>query len=151
MLSWILIVLAHWNKSLRAPRGHYIWIPSKPMFALFSYCCVASRKTTNTNLLSLVWPDPCFLTLYRSYKLKLKVSRKAWDTKVVIRNHYRRIEGQTLKKFWIKRTPAKQKKIIKQTNKQTNKTNKTCTYFYKLYLENINEYSFRSQNKWPGN
>ena len=83
MLSLILIVLAHWNKSLRAQRGHFIWIPSKPMFALFSYCCVASRKTTNTNLLSLVWPDPCFLTLYRWYKLKLNISRKAWNIKEV--------------------------------------------------------------------
>jgi hypothetical protein len=66
----------------------------------------------------LVWPDPCFLTLYRSYELKLNVSRKVWDTKVVIRSHYLRIEGQTLKKFWIKKTPAKQKKNKKKTNEQ---------------------------------
>jgi len=26
-----------------------------------------------------------------------------------------------------------------------------CKYFYKLYLENINECPFRSQNKWPRN
>ena len=84
----------------------------------------------------MVWPDPCFLTLYRSYELKLNVSRKVWDTKVVIRRHYWRIEGQTLKKVLNKEDTRHAKK---KPNKQTNKT---CKYFNKLYLENINEYSF---------
>jgi hypothetical protein len=28
---------------------------------------------------------------------------------------------------------------------------KTCKYFYKLYLENINKCPFRSRDKWPRN
>ena len=69
-------------------------------------------------------------------------------------------DRQSLKKFGLKKTPAKKKKKKTQKTKQTNKqkkpnknkqTNKTCKYLYKLYLENINEYSFRSQNKWSRN
>jgi hypothetical protein len=59
-----------------------------------------------------------FLTLYRIYKLKLNVSRKDWDTKVVIRSHYQRIEGQTLQMVWIKKTPL-QAKIKNKNKKQT--------------------------------
>ena len=69
-------------------------------------------------------------------------------------------DRQSLKKFGLKKTPAKEKKKNpKKPNKQTSKkkpnknkqTNKTCKYLYKLYSENINEYSFRSQNKWSRN
>jgi hypothetical protein len=125
MLSWIFIVfIAHWNNSLRAPRGHFIWIPSKPIFALFPYC--SAEKQQIPILWSLVWPDrnsnPRSVAL--KCKLKLKVSRKAWDTKVVIRSHYRRIEGQTLPMVWIKKTPPD--KNIKTNKKQTNKQTNNC-------------------------
>ena len=69
------------------------------------------------------------LTLYRIYKLKLNVSRKDWDTKVVIRSHYRRIEGQTLQMVWIKKTPLQAKikyKNKKQTKIQINKQTNNC-------------------------
>ena len=52
MLSWIFIVLAHWNKSAErhvAPLGHIILIPNQPAFALTPLCCVLSGEATNTN------------------------------------------------------------------------------------------------------
>ena len=34
-----------------APLGHIILIPSHPVFALSSYCCVLSEEATNTNVI----------------------------------------------------------------------------------------------------
>jgi hypothetical protein len=46
-LSWIFIVLVHWNNSLQvenvAPLGHIILIPSQPVFAL-SLCHLLCRS-----------------------------------------------------------------------------------------------------------
>ena len=50
MLSWIFIVLVHWNNSV-APLGHIILIPSQPIFALFPWCCVLSGEGTHTNFI----------------------------------------------------------------------------------------------------
>jgi hypothetical protein len=50
-LSWIFIVLTHWNNSLRVRHvsllGHIILISSQPVFAI----CMLSRETTNTNFI----------------------------------------------------------------------------------------------------
>ena len=47
-LSWIFIVLVHWNNSLRgrhvSPLGNIILIPSQWVFALTPYYCVLAEK-----------------------------------------------------------------------------------------------------------
>ena len=51
MLSWIFIVLAHWNNQPAgkhvAPLWHIILIPSQPVFALSPWCCVLGGEATN--------------------------------------------------------------------------------------------------------
>ena len=54
MLSWIFIVLAHWNNSPRIDMSPHsvtlsCMIPDQPVFSLSPYCCVLSREATNTN------------------------------------------------------------------------------------------------------
>jgi hypothetical protein len=58
-LSWIAIVLAHWNNSLQvdmSPR-HIILILNQPVLALSPQCCLLSREATNTNFIvfALTW------------------------------------------------------------------------------------------------
>ena len=70
-LSYIFMVLAHWNNSPRvhiAPLGHIIPIPSQPVFALTSECCMLNGEATNTNfiVLHILWFDP---TGARTYDL----------------------------------------------------------------------------------
>ena len=51
-LSWIFIVLAHWNNSPRIdifPHSETLSCP--PVFALSPYCCVLSGETANTNFM----------------------------------------------------------------------------------------------------
>ena len=138
---------------------------ASPCLLFLSCCCVVSRETTNTNFVifglnrrdsiprsvalnsstltfTLLIYQTCFLTLYRSYKLKLNVSRRAWDTKVIIRNHYRRIEGQTLHMFWIKKTPPNKNK------KQNQKTNKQIIVHKTLHIkQKIEHHETRVENR----
>ena len=70
-LSWIFIVLAHWNNSPRVDMsvnsGHIILIPSQPVFAFSPECCVLSREATNTNFIVFRLTRPVLkLTIYRT-------------------------------------------------------------------------------------
>ena len=53
MLSWICIVLAHWNNI-----PYIIMTPSQPVFALTSYCCVLIGDATNTNFIVIDLTQP---------------------------------------------------------------------------------------------
>ena len=51
-LSWICIMLAHWNNSVSTIR-HIFLIPSQSPFALTPYCCMLIEETSNINFIGL--------------------------------------------------------------------------------------------------
>ena len=82
MLSWVFIVLAHWNNSLWVDMSHHLdtlfWFLSQPVFALSPYCCVLRGEATNTNFYSL-WFDPTRAPTYDLLHSRIAVNHYATD------------------------------------------------------------------------
>ena len=71
MLSWIFIVLAHWNNSPQVNMSLHshtlFWFWADQSFALSSQCCMLSGEATNTNFIVFGMTRPGLEpTIYRT-------------------------------------------------------------------------------------